>query len=49
MSVRQGARLIIGLDDYLRLEGFAYRLVPVKQATSENEIGGVNTDVMLIT
>jgi hypothetical protein len=28
------------------MEGFAYRLIPVKQASTGNQIGGVNTNVM---
>ncbi|HOX79149.1 MAG TPA: MFS transporter [Bacteroidales bacterium] len=36
----------IGLDNYLRLEGFAYRLVPIRQTVDKNETGGVNTDAM---
>ena len=44
-----GREAYIGLDDYLQLEGFAYRLVPVKQVTDQNQTGGVNTDVMLTT
>jgi hypothetical protein len=36
----------IGLDNYLQLEGFAYRLVPVRQEVQKNETGGVNTEVM---
>ncbi|WP_461641441.1 glycosyltransferase family 117 protein [Labilibaculum euxinus] len=35
-----------GLEDYFRLEGFAYRLVPIKFENEEMQIGGVNTDVM---
>jgi hypothetical protein len=41
-----GPDAYIGLNDYLQLEGFAYRLIPVKQATAKNQIGGVNTRVM---
>jgi len=41
-----GRDAYIGLDDYLQLEGFAYRLIPVKQVTDQNQTGGVNTDVM---
>jgi tetratricopeptide (TPR) repeat protein len=37
----------IGLDNYLQLEGFAYRLIPVKQQNiSKNQTGGVNSAVM---
>jgi hypothetical protein len=41
-----GRETYIGLDNYLRLEGFAYRLVPIRQETDKNQVGGVNTDVM---
>jgi MFS family permease len=41
-----GSEAYIGLEDYLQLEGFAYRLVPVKQEIQKNETGGVNTEVM---
>lgn len=41
-----GSDAYIGLDNYLRLEGFAYRIVPVRQEVDKNETGGVNTDVM---
>jgi hypothetical protein len=42
-----GPEAYIGLDDYLQLEGFAYRLVPVKQQiTSKSQTGGVNTAAM---
>jgi hypothetical protein len=37
----------IGLDNYLQLEGFAYRLIPVRQQiTSKSQTGGVNTAAM---
>ncbi len=35
-----------GLEDYFRLEGFAYKLVPIKFENDGMQIGGVNTDVM---
>ena len=35
-----------GLEDYFRLEGFAYKLVPIKYEKDDLQIGGVNTDVM---
>jgi hypothetical protein len=41
-----GRETYLGMDDYLRLEGFAYRLVPLKQPSGQNRIGGVNTDAM---
>lgn len=37
----------IGLENYFQLEGFAYRLVPIKQQiTSKSQTGGVNTTEM---
>jgi hypothetical protein len=37
----------LGLDSYLRLEGFAYRLVPVKSDnTGMFRTGGIETDIM---
>jgi hypothetical protein len=36
----------LGLFDYLQLEGLAYRLVPYKLNKVDEQIGGVNTDVM---
>ena len=42
-----GSEAYIGLDNYLQLEGFAYRLIPVKQQIkSKNQTGGVNSGVM---
>jgi hypothetical protein len=42
-----GDEAYIGLKDYFRLEGFAYRLVPIKRTSAEKEQPGiVNTDVM---
>ncbi len=41
-----GTEAYIGLDNYLQLEGFAYRLVPVKQVTGKNQTGGVNSAAM---
>jgi hypothetical protein len=41
-----GTEAYIGLDDYLQLEGLAYRLVPIKRASAENRTGSVNTAVM---
>lgn len=35
-----------GLENYFQLEGFAYRLVPVKTENKDMQIGRVNTDVM---
>ncbi|NTW33359.1 MAG: DUF2723 domain-containing protein, partial [Bacteroidetes bacterium] len=42
-----GSSSYLGLDKYLRLEGLAYRLVPVKSnSTVKGETGAVNTEVM---
>ncbi len=41
-----GRETYLGMDDYLQLEGFAYRIIPIRQQTSQNRIGGVNTEVM---
>jgi hypothetical protein len=41
-----GPDTYIGLDDYLHLEGMAYRLLPVKARQVEKQTGGVNTVVM---
>jgi hypothetical protein len=42
-----GSEAYIGLQDYLRQEGLAYRLVPVKYGRAEgNQPRGVNLDVM---
>ncbi|HNW98902.1 MAG TPA: DUF2723 domain-containing protein [Bacteroidales bacterium] len=36
----------LGLNNYLQLEGLAYRLVPVKSKNTDGEIGFVNTSIM---
>lgn len=41
-----GPDTYIGLDNYLHLEGMAYRLLPVRAKTVENQTGDVNTAVM---
>ncbi len=41
-----GSDTYIGLDNYLHLEGLAYRLLPVKVESEQGQIGDVNTDVM---
>jgi hypothetical protein len=33
----------LGLEQYFQLEGLAYKLVPIKYAIKNNEIGGINT------
>lgn len=35
-----------GLEKYFQLEGFAYRLVPIKTDRDDMQVGGVNTEVM---
>ncbi len=41
-----GSEPYIGLENYMQQEGFAYRLVPVRQNSTEDRVGGVNTAVM---
>jgi tetratricopeptide (TPR) repeat protein len=42
-----GSSTFLGLDKYLKLEGLAYRLMPVKSKKVERgEVGSVNADVM---
>ncbi len=41
-----GGEPYIGLENYLRQEGFAYRLVPIRHELEEEEVGTVNTAVM---
>jgi hypothetical protein len=47
-AVTTGGDAYIGLQDYFRLEGLAYRLVPIKyeQNPNPNLIGGIETDLM---
>ena len=47
-AVTTGGDSYIGLQDYFRLEGLAYRLVPIKYGENPNPnlIGGIETDVM---
>jgi hypothetical protein len=35
-----------GLDQYFQQEGFAYRLVPIKNEKDDNQVGRVNADLM---
>ena len=37
---------IFGLEDYLQLDGFAYRLVPIKSETNGYETGRINTEIL---
>jgi len=41
-----GPDAYIGLENYLKLEGFAYRLIPIPRSEQKNELGEVNTTVM---
>ena len=47
-AVTTGGDSYIGLQDYFRLEGLAYRLVPIKYSENPNPnlIGGIESDVM---
>lgn len=47
-AVTTGGDSYIGLQDYFRLEGLAYRLVPIKYGENPNPnlIGGIESDVM---
>ena len=47
-AVTTGGDAYIGLQDYFRLEGLAYRLVPIKYPTNPNPnvTGGIETDIM---
>ncbi|MFB6307501.1 MAG: hypothetical protein ABEH43_11060 [Flavobacteriales bacterium] len=47
-AVTAGRNNYLGLSNYLRLEGLAYRLVPIKQKTSDNPnvAGNINTEKM---
>ena len=42
-----GSEAYLGLEDYFQLEGFAYRLVPIRsQSRSYGETGRINSDVL---
>jgi hypothetical protein len=41
-----GEENYMDLQDYFRLEGFAYRLVPVKRTSSDAQIGYIDTDIL---
>jgi hypothetical protein len=43
--VSNGHSGLLGLDKYLQLDGFAYRLVPIKN-TNKYEIGRIDTDIL---
>ena len=47
-AVTTGGDSYIGLEEYFRLEGLAYRLVPIKynKSPNPNVLGGIDTDLM---
>ena len=45
-AITVGRDKYLGLQDYFRLDGFAYRFTPVKTARSDIYFGSVNTDKM---
>ena len=45
-SFTAGNESYLGLDDYLQLEGFAYRLVPMKKVSPDDYTGNVNTAIL---
>jgi len=45
-STTAGEGAYLGLNDYLRLEGMAYRLVPVKKPEAKTYIGHINTSIL---
>ncbi|MDR2009028.1 MAG: DUF2723 domain-containing protein [Bacteroidales bacterium] len=45
-SSTMNSRYFLGLDKYLYLEGFAYRLLPVETEISGPEVVGVNSSIM---
>lgn len=45
-SFTAGNEAYLGLEDYLQLEGFAYRLVPIKKVKPDEYTGNVNTTIL---
>ena len=46
-AITVGREKYLNLQDYFQVEGFAYRLVPIKTpASSSGQIGGIRTDLM---
>ena len=45
-AITVGRDKYLGLQDYFRLEGFAYRFVPLKSKSDNMQVGGVDTDLM---
>ena len=45
-AITVGRDKYLNLQDYFQAEGFAYRLVPIKTASSSGQVGGIRTDAM---
>jgi hypothetical protein len=45
-AVSIGSDQYLGLDDYLKLEGLAYRLSSTKKDSTDSQLGSVNSEVM---
>ncbi|MEI6747574.1 MAG: protein O-mannosyl-transferase family [Bacteroidales bacterium] len=45
-AITTGKEAYLGLEDYLQLEGLAYRLVPLKKSKPDDQIGSVNSDIL---
>lgn len=45
-AITTGSEAYIGLEDYFQLEGMAYRLVPYRCYSYDDQPGQVNTDIM---
>ena len=45
-STTAGESAYLGLNEYFRLEGMAFRLVPVKKPAGENTIGHINSGIL---
>ena len=45
-AITTGKESYIGLEDYFQLEGLAYRFVPIKYASTDGQMGRINTAIM---
>jgi hypothetical protein len=45
-SITTGSEAYMGLEDYLQLDGLAYRLVPIKKPRKDDHTGTVNSAVL---
>ena len=45
-AITTGSDAYLGLTDYFQLEGLAYRLVPYKAQSFDNQTGEINTELM---